>query len=427
MKTQQRGFILSVDIFFLIAAIVLLCLPNEIEYLPYIGFLLIPLSFYMLYKCRNNRFLSYLLGIMFLINLSLSINDFILKGEHIISWQILLMRSSPYNVITAKSLLSFVAVFNLFLNGKILHPQTEWIDLYNERKTNRVVSVGSLFILIGILIYGFVYELPSHVDGYSSVSNPIYEYSIIIYALAWLNAKNAPILNKCLLCYAVVFMLFFFRIGDRSSASMYLIFLLITLYKRKINILVLCLGGILLLAGFNFVGIIRSSDDWTFSYLLPQLLVNALYSDTASYAYYASITVVAAGLKYAHPLEMIIGFLGSIIGIRSPYSDLASYALSMDSYNWFNRGGGFFPTYFTAWFGNVGGIVAGIIFGLIVLKIFKKNKGIGLYYKLLFITFIIRWYIYTPYVLFRSVFFIGGVAYMLYSLVILLLKPKKCI
>lgn len=425
MNLQLKGINFTTDIFFLLSAIVMLFLPNEAEYLPWIGFFLIPLSFHMLYKCRDNRFLAYVLVVIFLVNLSISVNDFILRGEHISVWQSFRMRSSVYNMMMAKSLLSFVAMFNLFLNGNILHVQTEIEELYNARKKNSLVVIVALIGLISILLYGVVYELPSHIDGYTSVSNPIYEYSIVIYVLAWLNAKKSFLLNKLLIGYACLFMLIFFYIGDRSSASMYLIFLLISQYKRKLNVIFLCLVGLIGIIFFNLLGIVRMTSDFSASYIFAQLLTRGIYSDTASWAYYSSITVVAAGTVHGHHLQMIFDFLQAIVGIKAEYANLSSFAHTVDSYNFFNRGGALFPSYFTAWFGAWGGFVAGIVLGIIIQKLFKNNKGLGLYYKLLTIVFIVRWYVYTPYVLFRSVLFVGGIVYLLYYVALALLKSSQ--
>ncbi len=423
IKIPCMNFIL--DIFFLISAISMLFLPNETGYLPWFGFLLIPLSFHMLYKCQENRFLAYLLVIIFLVNFSISVNDFILMGEHISVWQSIKMRASFYNLIMAKSLLSFTATLNLFLNGNVCNKQTEINDIYEARVNNLLVRFGCLIGLIGILLYGIIFELSTHTEGYSSVSNPIYEYSIIIYVLAWFTSKNSYIFKKILLLYACVFMLVFFCIGDRSSASMYMIFLLISRYKRKINVTSLCLIGIIGIIFFNIIAIIRTTYDFSFSALINQLITRGIYSDTASWAYYSSITVVAAGLDYKHPVEMIVGFLSSIIGIKNEFGNLAVFANVYDSNNFFNRGGALFPSYFTAWFGGIGGIIAGLVLGFIIRKLFKKNRGIGLYYKLLILVFVVRWYVYTPYVLFRSVFFIGGIVYVAYWCFTTLLRTNR--
>jgi hypothetical protein len=427
MKLKVKKNYIIIDSIFIILTILIVMLDDKIKFLPLVGYILVPMSIYMLIKCRNNRFLSYLIIVIAMINISIGVNDLINLGEGISEWQMARMRMTEYNVMTAKSLLIFNAGLMCFINGELCCEQDNIELIENMRVHQTGISIICLVALVGILVYGFIFEFYLHSDGYSSVSNPIFEYSVLIYVLAWLTCKENQLINVALIIYALIFITMFLHIGDRSSASMYIIFLLITRYKGKINILKLLVAALLGIMVFNMIAIFRTGENLTLTEFLCKMIQRGIYSDTCSWAYYSSITVVAIGKIYNHPIKMMLGFLGSLVGFDSEYTNLQKLAREYDSYLLFNRGGSIFPSYFMAWMGYFGSMFAAVIIGLIIHKLFRRTKGISTYYKFLIIIFVIRWYVYTPLNLFRSVFVIGGLVYLAFLVTTGALKRGKTI
>lgn len=136
--------------------------------------------------------------------------------------------------------------------------------------------------------------------------------------------------------------------------------------------------------------------------------------DTPVYAYYSSATQIASESLSNLEEKMIsaLSFLGSIFGGESTgYGNLTNYVSS----NYFkNIGGGLYPTYFYFWFGWLGVIASSLILVLILNKINSEN--LNEIHKLIFVTIIFsvpRWYLYTPLSLFRPVFLMIIIAYIL--------------
>ena len=409
---------LAIDILILIVAAYVATRSWNVYKLPVIGYLLAPVSVYMLFKCRKNRLLSYMMVVIATVNISISANDFIRLGEGISAWQSARMRMTSTNVLMAQCLFLFTAVFNLFLNGDLCEEQDDIAEIYDARMQQNIVAYACFAVLAAILAYGVISEVRTRtVSEYASVSTPIYEYSVLLYILAWLTAKDNKWLNVFLDIYALAFIGIFLFIGDRSSASMYMIFLLVTKYKGKVSfsrLIGVAVGGLLV---FNSIAIFRTSGLTDLGTFFQALLERGLYTDTASWAYYTSITVVAAARSFNQPMVLHLGFLKSLIGFSNAYASLQVFARNYRPYLYFNRGGSIFPAYFMAWMGFGGVVLGGIIVGLIIRRLFSSSvSGIRLYYKFLLIVFVIRWYVYSPTNMFRSIFVLGTVLYLGYTL-----------
>ena len=413
------------DIIFLMAGIAVIALKNDNKQLPLIGFILTALGLYMMYKRSKNRLLSYIMLIISMINICIGVNDFIRLGVGISEWQSTMLRASEYNVITAKALLLFNIILNLFLNGEVCEERDVLKDIWYIRKTRKSVAWTLYVFLLGILAYALINEIPKHVSGqYESVENPIYEYSILLFILAWLYSNKMKNFTFCMIVYAIAFAGVFLIVGDRSSASMYLIFLLVIFYRGKMNfgkmVFVSC-GAILF---FNFFAIIRHSTDLTLVNLFEQMLERGLYQDTASWAYYTSIAIVGVTYHFTDRILLFGGFLSSLLGIDSEYSSMAIFAREYSS-EFYNAGGGIFPSHFMAWLRYPGVILSAIMVGILIKKIFLCRSRVSLFYSLLIVVFGIRWYAYSPTNLFRSVFMIGGLAFIAFKVIDCMLVKKK--
>ena len=418
-KIKTKYFLMDI-LFGFWCLLLMLFIPEDINYLPQIGYILVPLSLYMVYKARRNSNLMFLLLIIALVNISIGVNDFIKMGQEVSIWQLYRMRMTIYNLMTAKALMIFNVTLNFFIIGQLCNEDLNFKGLHNVTKQRincNIISIACLFSLIAILGYGIQNEIKNHIIGYyTSVESPIFEYSILIYILGWLTCKDNKMLNLLFDVYALLFIIIFLVVGDRSSASMYIIFLFLSKYKGKLkfsNALLITIGGIIFL---NLISITRSQGIPSIEELLGQIYEKGIYSDTASWAYYSSITVIAVGEAFNKPLDMFQGFVFSVFGLQSDYGSLQVFAKEYNSYLFQNSGGCIFPSYFVVWLGYFGAIIAGIIIGCLIQKLFKKVEGVYLYFKLLMMVFSIRWYVYTPTNLFRSVFFIGGLVYMLFIL-----------
>ena len=413
-----------IDILFFVVASVIA--GSKSATLPVIGYFFILLSGYMIIKVRKTRYLFYLVFIIGLINISVGINDFIHMGEGISVWQSERMRNTIYDLLSAKSVLLFLAAFNLFLNGHCIEKHEATNTLLKNRKSDPLIAYGGLFVLLLVLIYAVIFELWRRSRGtYISISNPIYEYSVIVFVISWMHSKNIKLCSKLLFVYGVVFSIVFLIMGDRSSVSMYVFALLIMYYKKetKINIGRLTVVLVFGLIFVNFIGIVRDNPQYDLIEILKTIIYRGFYVDTASWAYYSGITIVAAGMRSTNPLFLFYSFVLSLFGVHNGFSQMAQYAAGMGSL-YFNRGGGFFGSYFYAWFRFPGVIISGFLVGLILQKVYDGTSNIASFYQILLIVFVIRWYIYSPIGFFRSVLLIGGLVYALVSFVHKMMSRK---
>ncbi|MTW87995.1 O-antigen polysaccharide polymerase Wzy [Virgibacillus dakarensis] len=383
-------------------------MSDSIKYLPIIGTLIIVLSIYLCFKVKGNEKLLFLFAIVGFINISIGLSDGILKGMHVAAWQIPL-RETVYNVYTAKSILLFLSILNPFLSHHWIKNKS--VNLNHEgikRKDNLIIAyIGTLTMYI-ILLMGYDVNALSG-DGYVSNSNPLIEYAIVIFVVVWFYSDKSIVINILLKIYALLYVLYSMSFGDRSAA-----FLMILLYyllyinkKYKLSITKIFILALIAITLSNFVAEYRTDASADISDLVQSTFERGLYSDTVSYSYYASITITAAP-HIDDTFDYFIEYLKSLVvgGSNSEFSNLANFVSGKYFYN---VGGGLYTSYFYFGFGYLGVIFGASILGIVLRKVYSHKGSFAIIYQLLIPVLAIRWYLYGPTSIYRSIFIVSTI------------------
>ncbi|ARI76259.1 hypothetical protein [Halobacillus mangrovi] len=395
---------------FIISILTVLLITNKENNLPIVGIVIIGFSLYLCFKVRNNQKLLFLFAIIGFINISIGFSDGILKGMHVAPWQIEL-RESVYNLYTAKSIILFSSIVNLFLSYSWINEKAVSLSTAEiNRKNNPIIAYVGLLVIYIIILAGYDVNTLAG-DSYVSNSNPLIEYAIVIFAVIWLYSNNNVIANTLLRFYAFLYVLYSLSFGDRSAA-----FLMILLYyllyigkKQKLSIKKIVLLALFAITLSNLIAVYRANPYLDLFSLITDTIQRGVYSDTVSYSYYASITITAAYhisdtfLPFAEYLKSwIVG------GSNSEFSNLANYI--KENYNLlYNVGGGLYTSYFYFGFGYLGVIFGSVLLGGVLRIVYSYNNYLTIFYQILIPVLSVRWYLYGPTSLYRSIFIVSTV------------------
>ncbi|MBM6949112.1 hypothetical protein [Mordavella massiliensis] len=344
---------------------------------------------------------------MAFINISLGYTDCIMLGRGVSEWQSVGLRLNEINVVCAKSILLTIVIVNIMITKKVLLFKVE--NIQECRRKNNIISLGGLILLYVILIYSFISQSYSF-GKYESVTNPIFEYSLIILCFTWYYSKEMKWIDYGIWIYFFGFSINFLRIGDRSSVYMLVVLMAICYFYKLINVRTI---GLVILVGIpitNFIAIFRDHLFSSFSDIIIQLVTRGLYVDTVSWAYYGSLAISMLYERVGSHLELIVGFWGRVIGIESQYSSLAIYARTNYS-DLYNLGGGIYSSFFYAFGGYISVIIGAVILGIIIRKIMMSHRKY-LPFKVLLIVYVFRWYLYDMTTLYRGVLIFVSLVYL---------------
>ncbi len=404
--------------------LVVIFYTNPTENQVLIGVLISVTSILLAFRARRATILFLLLSILAYINLSIAVMDCIYGADMFPAYQRAL-RHSMYNEIYAKCILLTITIVSLILTPKAIEKAISININSFKRKSNSIISYVGIACIIYALIFGYV-----RIDagsGYVSNAKPLYEYAILVFLMVWYYAKDKGLINYFLLpLFATVYIIQGLYYGDRSSALVLMV-LIAMLYMTKLSVsrmLAFGLAGVIL---SNTIGILRSND-LGFGGLVRQfndLGHLVLFSDTASYSYYAGITIVASRLSLPeNPIYYLQKFiLGIFLGSSTSLTNEANITVVVRQV-YFNGGGGLYPSYFYFWGEYWGLIIGAIILGLVLYKAFTTNSAYFILMQLYLTTMCFRWYLYTPMTFFRTSI---AVFTLIYGLCLLAdrLTPKR--
>ena len=387
--------------------------PNSMIILGYILFFLSVVGV-LINKKKSNVLL--LLSILAVTNLSLVYGCYWYYDKYASIWQIpLLHTKAQYD--TAKIVVLWYAFF--LFGFQIMQTRTKALYKIDTKIINKegwnmgfFLFILSYLFLYFILIFEFVRTKEEYVSG----ATALYEYAIVLFFSIWLFMPQKKICRWLMLFFSFLYILQGFLFGDRSSAIP-MVILLFILISKNINAFKLTLLSIIGIIGANFVGIYRNifviSDN-----LLSEAINRLFYVDSVAFSFYAGIQIVKASSVLISEKANLFGawfislFVGSggisdyhLTDYRLPY-----YIQSVsDSY--VNYGGGMTSPYFYFWFGDIGVIISGFIYGLIVGKIFSKSSPFFVYLQIILTFYALRWYVYGPTSFFRTCIIIPAILY----------------
>lgn len=259
-------------------------------------------------------------------------------------------------------------------------------------------------------------------DTYHSNTRTIYEYSILIFLVVWFYSGKSNIRLLLLYFFAIMYILQALVRGDRSSAfPMILALVLINDFKINLRtLIILAISGILasnIVSAYRIAFSLSDLKDIFFD----KYGMTAFLSDTVSQSYYTGITIVKSHYLVNSTESYFFDFLGGIFlggGFRNADVGAVSFEYLL------NKGGGFYFSWFYFWFGIVGVIVGAIVLGYIIRSLFSSQNNYIKLYRICLIVMTFRWYLYTPFVLYRSVIFILSVL-LIISIIVDTLTTKK--
>lgn len=394
--------------FSVVAIITSFLFPNK--YI--LSFWILFLSVCMLLKAKDNSYLLILFGIIAYVNFSLVISEILGLATALtndtLSWQNSI-RFSEYWLTGAQSLVIMLSVINIFFDKKFVELTVNGFEF--ELKDNSIIFyVGYVAI---ILIWAFLGYASEAGTNYLSDTSALYEYCLVIVPILWLYSGNRMIRKVLLSIFIVLYCGKSMLHGDRSSMLPMLIFFYFMCFDRvKIDIkkiIILAIGGILI---SNIISVYRTLETQEISSISTNLIAkygtSFFTSDTVSQSYYTSVVVQLTHDKVNNSFLMFFDFvIGVFLGGNYGNADISTIVSSY----YINKYGGLYYSWFYFWFGYVGVFGGSLALGAIIRKIFMKNKAYFNVLKLIVIIFSLRWYVYTPFVFFRSVLFVFSSLY----------------
>lgn len=360
--------------------------------------LLLIINIVSLYQVRKNIFFAIVIGIITYCNYSIIFPNYVTHLDNFFTQQI--------NYSTTNISINILTLFNLLLY--IVLPKASVyagnfnVSLKSQKEFGPIFEIGVIFLLIIILIFG--YKRPTEI-GVRSDPSPTYEYSVILFILAFYFTHNR-LRRRFLFLLCLVFSLQNFIFGGRITGLQYLCCLYIFFFSDKVSLNKLVIIALPIFFFMTLIGAVRGailSGSHSFESIFNYILKSAGALDTAYSAYYTSEIFVYAESEITDNINYLIAFLAAIfIG----YKSFPTYLLQNVADRFYqNYAGGIYPYYFYFFANWIGVVFSVLIVGayLNALKYLNKSghdlvKCIGVF----FICHTFRWYLYTPYSLLRG-------------------------
>lgn len=392
---------------FIISIFIIMWVPDVETSLTLLGWWLIFVSIFLIIGGKNNKTLYTLLIIIALINISVGVNDCLLRGVSTSAWQITGLRSNSYNEITAKTIILFTATLNLFVKKSHKYEEhgleVEDTEETLVRKNNNIITYVGIFVLYTILLYGFFSQVLIRTQGsYESVGTAIFEYGVIVLCVVWYYSGNNKVADWLIMLYVATYSVMFLYIGDRSSVFMYLIMIYLLYFQKRFsafNVFILAVVGIVLA---NCISALRDGSSLSTQETIKYALERGLYIDTVSWSYYTGISIVGLSMIVPSRLPFCMNYILSFVGLESDMANFNKYA--SENYSvLFNRGGGLCSPYLYMFGGYIGVFIGALIISFILNRFFTTSRNNNIIYQYVIVAMSMRWYLYNPVTLFRGI------------------------
>jgi hypothetical protein len=382
------------------------------------------LSILILFKSKENLPLFLMFFFIFYCNYSITIGEYIISGS--LSVPMTQVKNPEIYGITIRVVLVFMAIITLFFNSRKFDIKKDRL----EPEEHVVAFYLTISAIIFVLLTGV--NRGGSFTSYSVRITVFYEYGKLLFLFAYYFLGKSKIRKLIFVLLILIYVLQDFYYGGRVTSLQILTLFLVTLWCHKLTIKNIISYGFLGILLSSLVSAYRSSysiEGIRIIGTLQSLISKVFVFDTATFAYYASATHIAAAqtINYSTRLSSLWSFLTSIfIGSRTSAvtADVTAYARELGFKNY---GGGLIPTHFYFWMGWIGVVLIGIIvvYLLNTLK-FEENT----FHKIILISIIMnvpRWYLYSPNQLFRGALFVTAVLYISYKMLQKLTsKTKVC-
>lgn len=368
-----------------------------------IPLLIIVTSTYLAIRVKESKTLFFLISVITYINISIAVLDGFLGGELFSSYQMQL-RTSVYNLTYMKSILLNITIVSLALTPAMLKRSAMATVSADDisRKSNIIIVIGGIILITLFIVFG--YERGEY-ETFRASARTIYEYAILLFVIVWYYSGRKKISNMILTGLAVYYIVQGLYYGDRSSALVMIVLLGMVLIK-KIRIKKMLLYGVVGILFANAIAVYRNLTNFDLVHILSESInkgILSLFSDTASASYYTGVAIVATkDLVVNSKWDYVIKFLGSIF-VGSSYPGLREANVTLVAFDYFHvGGGGLYSSYFYFWGGYFGVIIGAILLSFIIRKVFTSEKTMYVLLQYYMTVMAFRWYLYTPFTLFRT-------------------------
>ena len=384
----------------------------SVDLTPFSYYFVLLINFYMFIRVRNNFLFFCVFFILFFCNYSIIYANFINYIEDITFTKIL---SPEVTIISHNVLVLFNLVLFIFIHWIKIEPKTPYIGLSNKSTQNEIVLYFLYFLLAFIFIYGF--QKPDDVGGRGSPS-PAYEYSIILFILFFYYCGESKLHKYGGLLFLLVYSMQNFVFGGRIIGLQFLQCAFIIHYMHKVKMKYVYIGLGVLFFLFSLIGQVRGAiltGNFSIENLFSLLAERGFALDTAYSAYYTSTTFVYILSNYTDGeiFNFFIEFLKSIfLGTKDEYL-LTSMSRDMI----YQQGGGIIPFFFYFYLGIFGVVLSAYLVSYYLNmgeRVSKLNTGFKKCLIIYVFSTTFRWYLYTPLILLRGVFFLFLAYYGLY-------------
>ncbi|MFU7590433.1 hypothetical protein ACMX9J_16015 [Priestia sp. RMT2NF4] len=368
-------------------------------------------SILLLFKSRKNLPMFLVSFFILYCNYSVVMGEYFIGGS--LGVPLLQVKTIEHYGLNIRILLIFTSIVALLYKSRNVKQNSYSLVV----KDNIAIFLGLLLILLYILAFGVN---RADLSSYSVSITPLYEYSSILFLLAYYFSGNSKIRICILALLLVPYVLQDFYYGGRITSLQLILLFLVTVFLKRLSVKLVLVNGFIGIFLNSLVGAYRKSyslDSLNIIDVFINIKDNLFVFDTPVFAYYSSATQIAASkvMSISDRLNSFEGFIGSIFAGESS-SEIGSVSRYVSTHYFMNVGGGFITSFFYLWLGLAGVI----LISLIVVFIFNKvGTGKNDYWRLVTVLIIFstpRWYMYTPLSLIRPVL-LFSVLYLIVMLV----------
>lgn len=386
--------------------------------------LVIFLSFFLLIRSRKNLALFILSYFIFYVNYSIVFGEYVIGSPMVPPMTE--VRTDTFYGLGIRGLLLFMIIFSLFLRTRNTTRSDGCVNFELVVENKNVPFLISIVLLSFSLIFGLK---RGPIGVYEVRITPLFEYSKLLFLFAYYYGGASRFKRWILIAFALAFILNDAMYGGRVTSVQILIVLALTIFIKNLTpfrTVILSIPGIIFSA---FVGAFRSSFSFQglfFGDILKKMVSGHFVFDTATYAYYSSITHIAATFKSSiseRLSNMFANFTSYFVG--QSFVGPVDVTVFVKERYFFNMGGGIIFSHFYFWLGWVGIALFTFFIVFIINRILEYRSTLA---GIVFYSVIInvpRWYVYGPNQFFRGSIVIPIFLFMIFKIIELVTSPQK--
>ena len=366
------------------------------------------MNFYFVYKSKNNSLLFILFIFIAYCNFSIfAFYWFDLFGIVITNSYVWFLR---YPQIMKEGLF-VLYLFTTFLVGffpeiKVQKFESPLFD--NCRKESKpFIAIALVIVLIAISAWKILLRVRTGV--YSELT--LYEYSTIIYIVAFYHSGKNRNINNILLILLILNSLFVFMNGDRGPALQFILIIYGVFFQQKLSKKTILILMFFSIVSLNAIGMWRAYSSFKWSMLAQSylsLIGRGMTLDTAYASEASGLAMIMLRYDYDlfERLILLLKYLASIFigsGRMAIDVDLASLAKIAYPYH---GGGGTLPNYGYFYLGPMGVVILSALVSRYIKFISNatiETNGLRKCISLYLFATMTRWYLYSPAPLLRGV------------------------